>query len=197
MKSKYGPNREDFRRFSTMKKYVGYWMGKIYCQRAVRAVSVSTYGKVMVRMCRKNYVILELPGEEYTLKVTLFRTKQSARSSQTGERTKRLQASEWKDLQQTEIGRHVFTAEEILNFVISIEDTNEIHRTADPVVPGFQMMEWFLTFLSAEDWHTWEIRFHGPALAGQELCLCSCSGGYQCILAETGELLWDCCVEKT
>lgn len=197
MKSKYSPNREDFRCFSMMKQYVGYWMGKIYCQRDVRAFSVSSYKKAMVRTCRKNYVILEVAGEEYILTVMLFRPEQSDKSPQTGERTKRLQTLEWKDLQQIEIGRHVFTAEEIFYFITSIQDTNEIHRTANPVVPGFQMMEWFLTFLSADDWQTWEIRFHGPALAGQELCLCSCTGGYQCILAETGELLWDCCVEKT
>lgn len=152
--------------------------------------------EVIIQKCRKKYVILELQGEEFMLSIMLLHPGKSRRSLRTGEMAKRLQAAEWMDLGRTEIDRHVFTAEEILHFVTSIQDTNEIHRTVDPVVPGFQMMEWLLAVLGTNDWRALEIRFHAPALAGQELCLCPCTEGYQCILAETGELLWDCRVEQ-
>lgn len=197
MQSKYEPNREDFRCFSAIKKYVGFWMGKISCQQAPLEISDSSYGQVNVRKCRKNFVILELPKEEYILTVTLFRPEQNSKTLRTGESAKRLQIAKWKDLRWTEMGRRVFTTEEILDFVTSIQDENEIHRTATPVVPGFQMLEWLLEVLSDDDWRTWEISFHVSVLAGQELCLYPCTEGYQCILAETGELLWNCRVEQT
>lgn len=197
MQSKDGPNREDFRCFSAMKKYIGFWMGKICCQRVLPESTVSSCGKVMVQKCRKNYVILELRGEQYILTVTLLHPDQSRRSLRAGEMVKALHTAEWKDLWRAEVDRRVFTAEEIFGFVTSIQDTNEIHRIADPVVPGFQMMEWLLTVLPANGWQAIEIRFHAPALAGQELCMCLCNEGYQCILAETGELLWDCRIERT
>lgn len=154
-------------------------------------------GEARVRKQRKNFVILELSGENYLLTMTLLCPRSSLRHAEPDETKVQMPDAEKKTvLPENVIARRSFTSAEILDFVQYVQDMNGIHRTADPVVPGLLMAEWFFSVLQSSDWGAMEMRFHMPAYAGQHLCLCRQSDRYDCISEETGQLFWSgriCC----
>ncbi|MDE6852579.1 MAG: hypothetical protein K2J67_08840 [Lachnospiraceae bacterium] len=197
MDTDYGPDRRFFRSLSMAKGYDGYLIGKLFCRRLAASnvhsmtAQPEALGEVRVRKQKKNYVILELPGENYLLTLTLVCPSDFSGHAEPGKMKVRVQNTENIMFQPEDvIGRHTFTPAEILDFVQSVQDTNGIHRTAEPIVPGLLMAEWFFSILHPSDWEAVELRFHMPAYAGQHLCLCRQSEGYDCLSEETGQLFW-------
>ena len=65
---------------------------------------------------------------------------------------------------------HVFTRQETLDFVIAVGDTNQIHRTEIPVVPGIFIMERILETLP-KNVVKFEVSYRNAVFAGEPLWL--------------------------
>ena len=195
MHTGYEPDRSFFRPLSIMKGYDGYLIGQLSFHRSCRnSLKSAAPGEVRVRKRRKNYAILELWGEECVLTVTLFRPNSFLQHTESGKTGTQRQEMKQKRMSENVIVRRSFSVSEIWDFVTFVKDTNSIHRTAEPVVPGLLLAEWFFMVLPFCDWETVEIRFHTPAFAEQILCLGKQSDQYVCFLEETGQILFSCIV---
>lgn len=190
----YGPDREMFCAFCEMKDYDNYLIGKLSC---VRMNGWSVSGKIQIQKQRKNFVILELQRGKYLLTMTLVRPKrweQLAESDRT--MTWKPKSEINRVISNQVIARHSFTVEEVLEFVKSVRDTNGIHQTADPVVPGLLMLEWYFAVLQSSDWKMAEIRFHAPAYTGQVLCITKEVEKYVCYGENTGQMFWTATIKE-
>jgi hypothetical protein len=65
---------------------------------------------------------------------------------------------------------HIFTKEEILDFVNDVNDENPIHRTDHPVVPGCLTVK-LLHDGPCRGMSSIHVRFHEPCFAGEEVYL--------------------------
>lgn len=195
MHTGYEPDRKFFRLLSGIKGYDGYLIGQLsYYRSCCHLLEREAPGEVRIRKQRKNYAILELWGEECVLAVTLFRSNNFSQPIGSGKTVTQQQEMEKNRLSENVIAKHSFSVSEILDFVNFVEDANSIHRTAEPVVPGLLMAEWFFSVLPIFDWERVEIRFHTPAYAGQTLCLGKQSEKYVCFVEGTGKILFSCIV---
>lgn len=195
MHTGYEPDRNFFRSLSSIKGYDGYLIGQLSFYRSCYYSSErEAPGEVRIRKQRKNYVILELWGEECVLAVTLFCPNNFSQQIESGKTATQRQEMEKNRLSENVIAKHSFAVSEIWDFVNFVGDANSIHRTAEPVVPGLLMAEWFFSVLPVFDWERVEIRFHIPAYAGQTLCLEKQSEKYMCFVEETGKILFSCIV---
>lgn len=184
----YGPDREMFCGFCERKDYDGYLIGKLSC---VRLNEWSASGEVRVQKQRKNFVILELQRGKYLLTMTLVHPEPSALHTESDQRmTGKPKTEINRTASNPVIARHSFTVEEVLEFVKSVGDTNGIHRTADPIVPGLLMAEWYFAVLQSSDWETAGIRFHAPAYTGQVLCIAKEAEKYVCYGEDTNQVFW-------
>ena len=193
MDIEYGPDRRVFRLLSTMKGYDGYMIGKLLCRRLENSSMESQSNPCTVRKQRKNYVILELRGDAYFLSLTMVYPKDFLPHILSNQAEKPKPYSENKikmRAREKAVASHCFAVSEILDFVQFVQDTNGIHRSENPVVPGLLMAEWFFEVLHSVDWETAEFRFHTPVYADQQLCLCWHAEGYDCFLEERGQLCW-------
>ncbi len=68
------------------------------------------------------------------------------------------------------VARHVFTTQEIAEYVAFTGDENIIHKGAHPVVPGLCMAAWLQKALGLAELD-WRISFLAPVYAGDELCV--------------------------
>lgn len=66
------------------------------------------------------------------------------------------------------VARHVFTAQEIADYVAYTGDENIIHKGAHPVVPGLCMAAWLQKELRLASLD-WKLSFLAPVYAGDEL----------------------------
>lgn len=194
MHEAYGPDREMFCAFCEMKDYDGYLIGKLSC---VRLNGWRASGAVRVQKQRKNFVILELQGKKYLLTMTLFRPKRQVLHTESDK------TMTWKPKAEINmvisnhvIARHSFTVEEVLEFVKSVRDTNRIHQTVDPIVPGLLMAEWYFAALQSLDWEMVQIRFHAPAYTGQILCILKEAEKYICYEENTEQVIWTATLEE-
>lgn len=74
--------------------------------------------------------------------------------------------------------RHVFSDEEILDYLAISGDANEIHRGKGAVVPGLCFLERLLSSLDEDDLR-WRCKFRKPVYAGEELCLVETAAGIE------------------
>ena len=74
--------------------------------------------------------------------------------------------------------RHVFSDEEIQDYLAVSGDANEIHRGKRAVVPGLCFLERLLSSLD-EDGLRWRCKFRKPVYAGEELCLVETAAGIE------------------
>lgn len=229
MQIAYELDREMFRSFSVMKDYDGYLIGKLSCIRlgqksfvnrdgqnmSGRAVKKglserkagksldgrNESGMVRVRKEKNNYAVLELQGDQYLLTMTLFRPESFVTDAESNKRMAQ-KSKQAKGLTVDDvIASRSFAVAEILEFVEAVGDTNGIHRTADPVVPGLLMAEWFFAVLQSATpkgrsmTARVEIRFQMPAYAEQTLCIGKKAEKYICYEENTGQVLWSASVE--
>ncbi len=184
----YGPDREMFCAFCEMKDYDGYLIGKLSC---VRLNGWGASGAARVQKQRKNFVILELQGEKYLLTMTLFRPERLVLHTELDKMMSCKSKAEINMVVSNHvIARHSFTVEEVLEFVKSVRDTNGIHQTVDPIVPGLLMAEWYFAVLQSSDWEMVEIRFRAPAYTGQILCIMKEAEKYVCYEENTEQVFW-------
>lgn len=59
---------------------------------------------------------------------------------------------------------HRYTAAEVLDFVRTVGDRNPVHRTAVPIVPGYQLL---CTLAARVPASTYDLRLRAPVRAGQ------------------------------
>lgn len=66
-----------------------------------------------------------------------------------------------------------FTIEQIITFADRVHDTNSIHRSDNPVVPGLLLLEWIMDeyHICVKDGFGVTIRFRTPVLAGDDVML--------------------------
>ena len=191
----YGPDRELFCAFCEGKDYEGYLIGKLSCTRLDEG---NVSGEVRIRKQRTNFVILELQRGNYLLAMTLIHPEGlvlRTESDQTMEQKPKAKIN--RTAPNHVIARHSFTVEEVLEFVKSVQDTNGIHRTADPVVPGLLMAEWFFATLQSSDWEGTEIRFHAPVYTGSVLCITKEAEKYVCYGEDTEQVFWTAVIKKS
>lgn len=190
----YGPDREMFCAFCERSGYDGYLIGKLSC---VRLNEWSAFGEVWVRRQRNNFVTLELQRGKYSLTMTLVRPGRSTLHTESDQTMiVKLKTEINRGASNFVIARHSFTVEEVLEFVKSVKDTNGIHRTADPIVPGLLMLEWYFSVLQSSDWKMAEIRFHAPAYTGQVLCITKEAEKYVCYGENTGQMFWTATIKE-
>ena len=66
------------------------------------------------------------------------------------------------------VARHVFTAQEIADYVAYTGDENIIHKGEHPIVPGLCMAAWLERELQLTELD-WKLSFLSPVYAGDEL----------------------------
>ena len=66
------------------------------------------------------------------------------------------------------VARHVFTAQEIADYVAYTGDENIIHKGEHPIVPGLCMAAWLERELQLKELD-WKLSFLSPVYAGDEL----------------------------
>ena len=66
------------------------------------------------------------------------------------------------------MARHVFTAQEIADYVAYTGDENIIHKGEHPIVPGLCMAAWLERELQLTELD-WKLSFLSPVYAGDEL----------------------------
>ena len=220
----YGPDRKMFQSFSKLKGYDDYLIAKVsynclgqdsIVNRDGQSVSGKTVekeiperlagkysdewsasGTVRVKKQRKNFVILELQGEQYLFTMTLFRPEHLESLAESNKMMSQKPEMVKKMVSDHAIARHSFTVAEVSEFVESVHDTNRIHQMAIPIVPGLLMAEWFFTLLQSTDWEAVEMRFRVPVYVGQTLCIGKNAEKYICYGENTRQVFWTASVTK-
>ena len=143
-------------------RYQGSYIGKILWEK--QATTLPTKGMTRLtieRECRNFIRILVVLEAEQTiaarLQVGLFlaKGKHEGEQQESMEDDRAIAAERWR----------VFSPQEILDFVDSVGDQNEIHRSACPVVPGLFLLQQIAVELSLAN--QLELRFLQPLYAGQ------------------------------
>ncbi len=116
---------------------------------------------------KRNYVLLRLENQQVEFQMYLMRTVQSKEGIKT--HLKENQQSQ----NLSEEKSYIFSRQEILEFVNEAGDYNQIHRTENPVVPGFLLLE----KLWNDKITNFEIVFRSPVYAGEEIHIKSSKDG--------------------
>ena len=70
----------------------------------------------------------------------------------------------------TLLAEHVFTVDEVRNYVAFTGDENIIHKGEHPIVPGLCMTAWLQSALAARELD-WRVSFLAPVFTGDTLCV--------------------------
>ena len=119
--------RELAKKLSTLKKFVGFVMAEATVERGVFQSSLN------ILLERKPLTVVELADEGMHLTVSLFKLKETVGSTKVFD-AEAPRGSVWK----------IFSTEEVAEFIREVDDDNEIHRGARPIVPGFLIIETLL-----------------------------------------------------
>ena len=143
-------------------RYQGSYIGKILWEKQAAALPTKGTTRLIIeRECRNFIRILVVLEAEQTiaarLQVGLFlvKEKHEAEQQESMEDARAIAAERWR----------VFSPQEIIDFVDSVGDQNEIHRSACPVVPGLFLLQQIAAELSLAN--QLELRFLQPLYAGQ------------------------------
>lgn len=123
--------RELAKKLSALKKFVGYVMAEAVIERGDFQSSLN------VLIDRKNLTVVEIADEEMRLNVKLFFPAHPPHvpcREPSIDRSSAPRGAMWK----------VFSTEEVAAFIAAVDDDNEIHRGARPIVPGFLIIETLL-----------------------------------------------------
>lgn len=143
-------------------RYQGSYIGKILWEKQATALPTKGTTRLTIeRECRNFIRILVVLEVEQIiaarLQVGLFlaKEKHEAEQQESMEDARAIAAERWR----------VFSSQEIIDFVDSVGDQNEIHRSACPVVPGLFLLKQIAVELSLAN--QLELRFLQPLYAGQ------------------------------
>lgn len=197
MRQRLEPNRKLFQCFSDIEGYEGWMIGRMSFYPTGQAGTDNgsegqgnRQGNVILKKRRQGYAVAEAWADGCLARMLLIRpTGRGYRSGFSGKQEGENLIPDWPE--NNRIGTHTFSPDEIMAFVDAVQDTNSIHRTERPVVPGMQMIEWFWSVAKPAAWKECVFIFRIPAYAGQEIQLYTNKAGYCCIAGETGETLWD------
>lgn len=192
--------RELFRCFSGIEGFEGWMIAKVtFVSGDASGQKTGQDGETaVITKRRKNFAVMEAQWERMRVRMFLVKPEKSiGETSEAGQ-------SELLPLPETytEYAAKTFSVEEILKFVSDVGDTNGIHRTDRPVVPGFFMVEWLLeqeTKLLSQG--NVSVVFRVPAYAGEVVGLWKQDAARKIMAvrldAATGlqeEILWEMCI---
>lgn len=172
-----------FRKFSQIDGFDGWMIGKLCFQ-----FEEEEQLPLSIRKQKENYAVLEAASDNLKIQMHILKPQQGCNRN----------AGFVLPEQSIPVSVRKFTGEEILSFVSEVEDDNWIHRTKNPVVPGFLMAEWLfesgllpLTASSGEI----SMIFRAPAYAWEEIAVYGEDGAHRLFgvteQEERIKLLWE------
>ena len=154
-----------FQKFSGIEGYDGWMIGRAEQLEAEDTRTTEDIKTCVIKKKKKDYIILEAFSQEEGLRLLLIKPSVSNQPERS--------AGECSMDGFEPVAERSFTAEEILFFVKETKDTNPIHRTNSPVVPGLMMYEWFISNVISKEEPSGRIQIHfrEPLFAGENLMI--------------------------
>ena len=146
-----------FQAFSDLKGFDNWMIGKIIIKQQEEIPDIAEKGIVCrIKKRKQRFAVLYAEGQGILIEVFLLKPGGSGKEKI----RKNLPEALEKGISRS------FSKEEILAFVRETGDSNPIHASEIPVVPGFLMLEWLWELYLVQ-----EMIFYQPVYAGEELTL--------------------------
>ena len=138
------------KRLSAIKKYVGFVLGELLIERG------EFQSAIAIEKEKLGVVVIRLSEDRLALTVKLIRLTTAPASHGNISGTPR--GEYWRE----------FSAAEVSEFIAEVDDDNEIHRGARPIVPGFLIAE---ALFNRFDCKKIRLRFRNFTAVGEKLFL--------------------------
>lgn len=194
-----------FASFSGVGEFEGWMIAKLNFRRLSKKGGeiLKEKGKAVVLRQKARYAILESEDDTWQIQMHLIKPKeQKKETGSKGEDKKSLEKkwAFWEEIAKWRIAR-----EEILDFVLSVNDWNPIHRTEPAIVPGLLFVEklWKEPKIADQikEWNAFEWIFYCPAYEEEVISLLieekTGSIGAYAKREKKSILLWECRKKET
>lgn len=158
-----------FASFSGVGEFEGWMIAKLNFRHMSKESEevLKEKSKAAVLRQKARYAILESEDDTWQIQMHLIKPKEQK------EENKKFLEKKWTFGE--EITKWRIAREEILDFVISVNDWNPIHRTEHAIVPGFLFAEklWKDPKIAdqIEEWNAFELIFYHPAYEEEAISL--------------------------
>lgn len=189
-----------FASFSGVGEFEGWMIAKLNFRRLPKEDGevLKEKSKAVVLRQKARYAILKSEDDTWQIQMHLIKPKEQKEETEFREENKKFLEKKWTFGE--EIAKWQIAREEILDFVISVDDWNPIHRTEHAIVPGFLFVEklWKEPKIAnhIKEWSAFELIFYHPAYEEEAISLLKeeKTGSIWAIAEREKQpiLLWEC-----